>query len=153
MIKNAKPNFEELDSMFEKNAPDKKGIWINAEDREKILTYLNNNLNNKYEINAEGYLKIKQKDNANTIDPKIEKLINGEKQYIICISSICYMVDTVTGEIIDNPYNELEQYQTYEYFKDEDRMIIFITENKESQLTKNEIFESIMDLIDLSTES
>ena len=153
MIKKEKPNFQELDSIFETNAPKENGIWIKKEDREKILAYINNNdnLNCEYEINDKGYLQIKQKENANTNDQKIEKIINGDKQYIFCISSICYMVDTVTGEIIDNPYNELEQYQTYEYFKDEERMIIFITENKDKKMTSDEIFESVVELIDLNS--
>ena len=57
------------------------------------------------------------------------------------------MVDPVTGEIIENAYNDLEKYQTYEYFSDENRMIVFITENKDKKLTDNEIFESILNLL------
>lgn len=148
MIKNKIPNFEELDSVFESNSPKKAGIWIKKENRKEILAYLNNNLNCKYEINDDGYLQIKKKNNENTIDQKIEKLINGNKQYIFCISSTSYMVDPVTGEIIDNPYNQLEPYQTYEYFEDEDRMIIFITENKDSKMTKDEIIDSIIELLE-----
>ena len=60
------------------------------------------------------------------------------------------MVDPVTGEIIDNPYNQLEPYQTYEYFEDEERMIIFITENKELKMTENEIIQSIVELVEVS---
>ena len=155
MIKNSKPNFQELDSIFEANAPTQKGIWIKKQDREKILTYINNNenLNCNYEINNEGYLQIVPSKNMSTNDQNIEKLINGDKQYIFCISSVCYMVDAVTGEIVDNPYNELEQYQTYEYFKDEERMIIFITENKENKMTQNEIFESLLELINFDLNS
>ena len=59
------------------------------------------------------------------------------------------MVDALTGNIVDNPYNELEKYQTYEYFKDENKMITFITENKENAMTNNEIFNSIIDLMNL----
>ena len=150
MIKNTKPDLKEVDSIFESTSPTKAGIWIKKENREKILTYLNNNLNNEYKINNEGYLQIKEVDNPKNEDKKIEKLINGDKQYIFCISSVCYMVDPVTGQIIDNPYNELEPYQTYEYFKDKDRMIIFITENEEQKITQNEIFESILELIELT---
>lgn len=151
MIKKSKPDYKDLDSIVNANIPTKKGIWINKEDREKILTFLNNNeeIKCQYEINSEGYLKFKENEKATIIDKKIENLINGDNQYILCISSVCYMIDTVTGEIIDNPYNELEKYQTYEYFKDEDRMIIFITENKEAKMTQKEIFESILDLLDL----
>lgn len=151
MIKNMKPKMEELDKIFENNYPTKKGIWIKEIDREKILNYLNNNqfLHSKYKIDEEGYLNILEKNNQTDIDKKIQKLIMGDKQYIFSISSKCYMVDSVTGEIVENPYNELEKYQTYEYFKDEERMIIFITENKDSKMTKDEIFESVIDLLDI----
>lgn len=151
MIKNSKPEFAEIDSVFEKNNPTKNGIWIKSDDREKVLKYLNNNesLKAEYNVNEEGYLEIIRNNNETDIDKKIQKLINGNKQYVFCISSICYMVDVVTGEIVDNPYNELEEYQTYEYFKDEERMIIFITENKENKMTNEEIFKSILDLMDL----
>lgn len=150
LIKNDKPNFEEIDSLFEKNYPTENGIWIIEKDREKILKYLNNNkyTNCKYEINENGYLQINQKvENVTSYDKKIETLINSEKQYIIAISSICYMIEPVSGEIVDNPYNELDQYQTYEYFTDESKMFISITENKENKMTKEEIFKSIIDLI------
>ena len=150
MIRNEIPNFEDLDSIFESKSPKKSGIWIKKENREKILTYLNNNLKCKYEINDDGYLQIKEKNNPNTIDQKVEKLINGNKQYIFCISSTSYMVDPVTGKIIDNPYNQLEPYQTYEYFEDKDRMIIFITENKEAKMTEDEIIQSVIELIEVS---
>lgn len=151
MIKNSKPEISEIDSLFEENNPTEKGIWIKLKDREKIVEYLNNNefLKSEYKINEDGYLEIVQINNATDVDKKIHNLINGNKQYIFCISSICYMVDVVTGEIVDNPYNELEEYQTYEYFKDEERMIIFITENKENKMTNEEIFKSILDLMDL----
>lgn len=153
MFKGEMPNFEELDSIFEQNAPKEKGIWIKKEDREKILTYLNKNLSSEYEINSQGYLQIKEKNNANTYDQVIEKLISGDKQYIFCISSICYMVDTVTGKIIDNPYNQFEPYQTYEYFMDKERTIIFMTENRDSKIEESEIFESIMELIEYIEEN
>lgn len=151
MIKNSKPEFYEINSIFEANNPAENGIWIKSTDREKILEYLNNNelLKSEYKINEIGYLEVLKNNNPTDIDQKIHNLINGNKQYIFCISSTCYMVDVVTGEIVDNPYNELEEYQTYEYFKDEGKMIVFITENKESKMTSNEIFESIIDLLDL----
>lgn len=148
MIKKAKPNFEELDLIFEQNSPTKSGIWINNNDREKIKNYLNNNqfLESKYDIDENGYLIITQANNQTSDDKKIEKLINSDSQYIFNISSTCYMVDVVTGEIVENPYNDLEEYQTYEYFKDQNRMIIFITENKDLKMTNEDIFESLIDL-------
>lgn len=149
MIKESKPSFEELDSVFEKNSPDRSGIWIKASDHSKILTYLNNSeyLKSKYEINEEGYLQITQKNTQTEYDKQIEKLINSDKQYLINISSTYYMIDTVTGEIVDNPYNELDEYQTYGYCQDEDKTIIFVSENKNEKLSDDEIFVSIIDLL------
>lgn len=151
LIKNDKPNFEELDFIFQEKYPTETGIWIIEKDREKILEYLNKNdyLNSVYEINENGYLKVEQEKSATEYDEKIETLISGEKQYIIAISSVCYMIEPVSGEIVDNPYNEFEEYQAYEYFTDENKTLITISENKENKMTKNEIFISIMDLIDL----
>lgn len=151
MIKNSRPDFNEIDSIFKENYPTQNGIWIKLEDREKIEKYLNKNelLQSEYKINEKGYLEIVQDNNVTNIDNKIHNLINSNKQYIFCISSICYMVEPVSGEIVDNPYNEFEKYQTYEYFEDENKMIIFITENKDDEMTNKEIFQSIVDLIDL----
>lgn len=151
MVKNSKPEMSELDSIYEEKNPTENGIWIKQSDREKILKYLNNNkfTKAKYQINNKGFLNVIFSDDGTDVDKKIQDIINGDKQYIFCISSLCYMIDTVTGEIVDNPYNELEEYQTYEYFKDENRMIIFITENKSSKMSNDEIFESIIDLISL----
>lgn len=148
MIKGNAPTLDEIDSIFEKNVPTKSGIWVVGKDRDKILNYLNNNdnLNCKYKIN-EGYLEMCDDENASSLDKKIKKIIDSNKQIIIDISSVYYMVDTVTGNIVDNPYNELSKSQTYEYVQDKNKMIIFITENSEKILTENDIFDSIINLL------
>ena len=149
MIKQSKPSFEELDYVFENNSPNKSGIWVRQNDQSKILSYLNNNeyLKSKYEINDEGYLQISQKNNQTGYDKNIEILIYSDKQYIISISSTYYMIDTVSGKIVDNPYNELDKYQTYDYCTDGDKMLIFISENEEQKLSDDEIFTSIIELL------
>ena len=151
MVKGSQPEFSEIDSIVEKFHPNRNGIWIKEEDREKILKYLNNNelLKSKYQIDEDGFVKVEEENSKTDIDKKIQNMINGDKQYLFCISSTCYNIDSITGEIVDNPYNELEKYQTYEYFKDNDKMIVFITENQNNVMTENEIFRSIIDLIDL----
>lgn len=151
MIKNEKPNFDEIDTLFKDNYPTKSGIWILEKDRERVVEYLNNNeyTNSIYETNSSGYLKIKKQENSTDYDRNIEKLINGENQYIIAISSVCYMIEPVSGEIVDNPYNEFEEYQTYEYFVDENKIFISITENIGNKITKDEIFESIIELVNV----
>ena len=61
---------------------------------------------------------------------------NGDKIYSITISSKCYIVDEITGEIQDYSFEDMDEYQTYEYFEDEEKMIICITENINKQLDK-----------------
>lgn len=147
MIKNSKPTMEELDTILNENSPKENGIWIEKDSRDKFLKIFNNNkTNSKYTIDDNGYLKIHEKNTQNDIDKKIEKVINGNKLYIFDISSVCYIVDDVSGEILDYNYEKMDKYQTYEYFDDNDKMIVFITQNSTKQLTTNEIFESIVEL-------
>lgn len=148
MIKKSKPKVEELDELLNKNIPKKNGIWIKEQSRDKILEIFNNyKVNSKYIIDDNGYLKIQDKNNQNDIDKKIEKAINGNKQYIIDVSSICYIVDDITGEILDYNFENMDKYQTYEYFEDENKFIIFINENTENQLKKIEIFDSVIEIL------
>ena len=145
MIKNSKPELNELDQILNENIPRKNGIWVKEQSRDKILEIFNNeNVNSKYTIDNDGYLKIQDKGNQNDIDKKIEGIINGNKQYILDVSSVCYIVDSITGEILDYNFEKMDKYQTYEYFEDEDKFIIFINENTDNQLTKIEIFNSIV---------
>lgn len=147
MIKKMKPAYDEIDKIFEDNYPKENGVWIEKNSREKILDFLSNNCNSNYDINENGYLEIINKSEQNDNDIKIEKIINENKKYILDISSSCYMVDTVTGEIVENPYEDMDKYQTYEYFNNGNDIIVFITENKEGKLTEVEIFESVLNLI------
>lgn len=149
MLKDLKPEYNELDEIITVNAPKDTGIWIENNSREKITRFLKQNsyLNSKYYIDDNGYIKIGDKNNQNDIDKKLEKLINGDRQYIIDISSICYIVDSITGEILDYNFEKMDRYQTYQYFQDDKLMIIFINENSSGQLTEKEIFESVINLV------
>ena len=148
MIKKTTPEFEELDKILEKNLPKYTGIWVEQSSREKILKLFNNiqDTNSQYYIDNEGYLKIAEKNNQTDSDKKIEKTINGSKQYILNISSVCYIVDDVTGEILDYNFENMDRYQTYEYFEDEDKSIIFINQNTYGQLDDLEVFKSIVQI-------
>ena len=137
MIKNKVP---------EKDHPKYAGIWIKSESQSEFLKYISSVTKSKYEINENGYLKIKNKKNQNEYDKKIEEIINGNKLYIIDISSTCYIVDEITGEILDYNFEDMDEYQTYQYFEDGDKKIIFITENQNNQLTVKEIIESVIEL-------
>lgn len=146
MIKNKVPEKEELDDILEKNHPKYAGIWIKSESQSDFLKYISSVTKSEYEINENGYLKIKNKKNQNEYDKKIEEIINGNKLYIIDISSTCYIVDEITGEILDYNFEDMDEYQTYQYFEDGDKKIIFITENQNNQLTVKEIIESVIEL-------
>lgn len=147
MIKNDKPEISELDNIIDQNHPEYAGIWIYEKDREQFLEYLELVTNSKYAIDENGYLRIKNKDNQNSNDKKIEKIINGNKLCIISISSLCYIVDEITGEILDYTFENIDKYQTYEYFEDNDKKIIFMTENRSGQLEEKEIINSVIDLL------
>jgi FtsZ-interacting cell division protein ZipA len=146
MIKNKVPEKEELDDILEKNHPKYAGIWVKSESQSEFLKYISSVTKSEYEINENGYLKIKNKKNQNEYDKKIEEIINGNKLYIIDISSTCYIVDEITGEILDYNFEDMDEYQTYQYFEDGDKKIIFITENQNNQLTVKEIIESVIEL-------
>lgn len=146
MIKNKVPEKEKLDDILEKNHPKYAGIWIKSESQSEFLKYISSVTKSEYEINENGYLKIKNKKNQNEYDKKIEEIINGNKLYIIDISSTCYIVDEITGEILDYNFEDMDEYQTYQYFEDGDKKIIFITENQNNQLTVKEIIESVIEL-------
>lgn len=147
IIKDGQPNKNELDEIMQKSHPQNAGIWIYEKDRKSFLNLLKNVTKSEYEITSDGYLKITNSKNANENDKKIQKIINGDKLFVIRISSICYIIDDITGEILDYNFEQIDEYQTYEYFKDEDKMIIFITQNKEKQLEEKEIIQSIIDLM------
>ena len=148
LIKKAKPTLDEASQIFKEQYPTQNGIWIEPESREKILNYLNSAVKSKYEIDENGYLKIVEYQKSNN-DELLKNIIEGEKQYITGISGITYYIDPLTGEIFDNPYEEFDSNQTYSYFTDENKMIIYIPENKDNYLDNNEIFESIIKLIEL----
>lgn len=146
LVKGTKNSIENSSEIFESEYPTENGIWIEKNSREKIEKYLNENMKSKYKINEKGYLTISEKKSSKE-DNEIEKIINGNKQYIIGISGINYYIDALTGEAVDNPFEELDKYQTYAYCQDEDKMVIFITENKSKALQNSEIFESVLELI------
>lgn len=147
MIKKSVPTMEELDNILNENLPKENGIWIEKESREKVLNLFNNKkVDSKYTIDNNGYLKIQEKNSQNDFDKKLEKIINGDKLYILDISNICYIVDELTGDIWSYDFKKMDKYQIYEYFEDDNKMIIFINENDEEQVTDDEIFNSIIEL-------
>ena len=88
----------------------------------------------------------------NDNDIALEKIINSNKLFILNISSICYIIDDISGEILDFNFEKLDMFQNYEYFTDENRNIIFITENTKKMLSEAEIFQSVLNLMSEQVE-
>ena len=146
LIKRAKPEKDEVLEIFEKKYPTENGIWIEEKSRNKILQYLNNNLSSKYEITQSGYLKNLDKKDTEK-DKQLINLINGNRKYILGIEGTAYYIDPLTGDIIDDIYEQMDEHQTYSYFENENNMIIYITENKQNALKSDEIFDSLLKLV------
>ncbi len=150
MIKKDLPSMQEINSTYEQNRPQKNGVWIESNSRQTILNMINdsNLFNNNYGINPDGYLYVQVENNSNTNDIKLTNAINSNKLYILSISSTCYIVDDVTGEILKYSFEDMDKYQTYEYFNNENQYIIFITENKNNILSSEEILSSVISLFE-----
>lgn len=146
MTENQTPTMNQLDNILQKKHPKYAGIWIYKNDIENVLQMIKQITNSEYKVDENGYLKIVNKNNQNENDQKLENAIKGEKLYIIRNSSTCYIVDEVTGEILDYNFEKLDRYQTYEYFQDDDKMIVFMNENSKKQMTSEEIIKSVIDL-------
>ena len=144
IIKQGKPEFSEIDSLKEK-VPNKSGIWISESSRNNFLDLLEDQTNSRYKINEEGYLEIEDKSSQNDIDKKLEELISSDKQFAIDISGTDYTIDSVTGEIVENPFEQLDSYQAFDYVANDGSYIIVITTNKENALQKSEILNSIIE--------
>ena len=150
MVKNNLPQMQEVNQIYEDNKLQKNGIWAESDSRDKILNMFNNSgiFNNTYAVDQDGYMKVQEENNSNENDTKIVNAINSEKQYILSVSSICYIVDDLTGEIQRYSFEDMDRYQTYEYFDNGNQYIIFLTENKNSQLSDSEIINSLIGLLE-----
>ena len=144
IIKQGKPEFSEIDSLKEK-VPNKSGIWISESSRNNFLDLLEDQTNSRYKINEEGYLEIEDKSSQNDIDKKLEELISSDKQFAFDIPGTDYTIDSVTGEIVENPFEQLDSYQAFDYVANDGSYIIVITTNKENALQKSEILNSIIE--------
>lgn len=128
IIKKDKPTFEEIDSIFEEKYPRNNGVWVSEQSREQFLKLISENTNTIYTIDEYGYLKT-QENNKNEIDKKIENLINSDKTIIVDINSIDYDVDTVTGEIVEYPFQQLGDYVDV-ISNDNDKIIALSSDKK-----------------------
>ena len=147
MIKNEKPSNEEINTLLEK-APKENGIWVAESSRETILDFINKNTMSKYEINKNGYLKIlEESEEKNEYDKLIEKMLRGEKQYLLSKTGEYYSKNYITGEIESNYFEIMDKYQTYSYVEVKDKMAIILPVNGEGTLTDKEILDSLVELL------
>ena len=105
---------------------------------------LKENTNNEYEITEEGFLKIKKENNSTDIDNSLKEMIQSNKRYIITISGIYYEIDRVTGEILDNFYEDMDPMQATKSVDNKDDIIIYLTTNTEKRLTTKEILYELI---------
>lgn len=144
LIQQQKPELKDADDILQKNHPDKNGIWIEKNSRELILEIIKGNTKSEYEIDSQGYLKIKSKKEQNDNDKKIERWISSDKKIILAKSNIYYQVDEVTGEVTEYPFEQLDPYQTYDQIKSDNNIIIVITSNNKKYLNNNEILQDVL---------
>lgn len=142
IIKEAKPNENELEKLVEK-APTDNGIWISTQSRKKFLELLNKNEINNFIITDNGYLKSNGKA-QNDIGKQLEKMINSNKLYIINITGVAYQRDYISGEIVEYPFEEMDPEQILESYKDENKIILEISTNQKQKLTDKEVLETIV---------
>ena len=145
-IKNAKPEFSELDKLLEQS-PNESGIWITEDSREKVLRILKEITKANYKIDNKGYLVQENNKNANEIDEKIKKIINEKKLYIIDIDKSAYIVDEVTGNIEEYPFEEIDPHTPFEMFETENASVYIVTENTHNILNSKFIIEEILNTI------
>ena len=143
ILKNQKPDFSEIDNLL-KQAPNKSGIWIEENSRERFLNTLNSITSLRYTIDNEGYLKQEQSDNFGKIDKVIESIMDNKKVYSISINSSTYLVDEVTGNIEEYPFEDIDPKQPYELFETENAALYIINSNSKNKLSDKEIIEEVL---------
>lgn len=137
------PKIDEIDTIFEKEYPQENGIWIEENSKEIFLRILKEETNNKYQIDQNGYLKIQEENKYNDEDMLLKNMITGNRKYIVTISGIYYEADRVTGEILDNFFEDIDPYQTSKTVEWRDNVIIYLSTNKEKLLTNKEILQEL----------
>ena len=133
VLKNNKPQENEIGSILE-NVPTKTGIWVSENSRQKVLELFKQNGIEDCQINEEGYLISQDK-----------RLQNNSKLYVLDMNGRNYKRDEVSGEIQENPIEEIDPYQITEKYEYDNKIVMEITTNKAGKLTKEEIFNEIIE--------
>ena len=144
ILSNSQPEYSNIDNIINQSQITKNGIWIEENSREKFLENLKQITESNYEISADGYLNIVNKEKQNDYDKKLESFINSEKQYIFAITDKYYEIDTVSGAVVEYPYQQLDPYQEYDLVEDGNSVIIFINTNPNNNLDNTEILKNVI---------
>ena len=145
-IKGAKPDFSGIEDLM-KLAPNHSGIWITEKSREKFLEILKQITEGQYNIDKEGYLVQESQGNFNDIDEKIKEVINGKRLNAIDINSITYIVDEVTGNIEEYPFEEIDPFSPYELFETENASLYVLTPNTYKKMEYKYVVEEMLNNI------
>lgn len=147
MIEKQNPeSIKKAQQLVKEKHPQNNGVWVEESAREEFLNRLNETMGASYQIDEQGYLKVKEQKQNQPSDIILQGMIQGEKQYLITILGQYAYVDNKTGQIIENPYEDMNSYQTYDYVQEENKLILFLTENRKGRLENTEIIQSFLNL-------
>ena len=146
MLKETKPEFEEVDKIISENNFSKNGIYIAKNSREKFLELVQKFTHSTYKISEDGYLECTSVQNENSNDKQLKEIMNSDNLFIISFSDTCYTVDEVSGDIIDYPFELMDPYQICQIYKSENKFIVFVTTNSRNKLSDEDIFNELLTL-------
>lgn len=142
ILKEGLPQENEIEEILKKS-PQKNGIWVSNNSRNTLLKGLQDNELNNYKIDEQGYL-YKEKDSMNSENKQIESAINSDKLYILDFSGVSYIRDEITGKIIKNPFEEMDERQILERYSDDKVVILEIIKNSKKKFSSKEILHEIL---------
>lgn len=146
-LEQRKPTYEEINSINVNGEPQNAGIWISPQSRQIFLNCINS-VENSFEIDENGYLKIKSGFNSK-YSQKINQIEQENSLVIVDMTGIDYIVDVVTGNIFKNEFEAMDPYMIYEYFDYEEanKSIIILNSNQMKRLSNQEIIDTMMEVI------
>ena len=146
-IEQRMPTYAEINNTKVDGEPTGTGIWVSPVSRETFLNCINS-VENSFEIDENGYLKIKSGANSKYAQ-KINEIEQQSLLVIVDMTGIDYIVDVVTGDILKNEFEAMDPYQVYEYvdYEEANKSIIFLNSNQMNKLTNQEIIDTMMQVI------
>ena len=146
-LEQRKPTYAEISNTTVNGEPQDAGIWVTPQSRETFLNCINS-VENSFEINENGYLKIKQ-GASSKYSQKINQIEQENSLVIVDMTGIDYIVDVVTGDIFKNEFEAMDPYQIYEYINYEkaNKSMIILNSNQMNRLSNQEIIDTMMQVI------